>query len=680
MKTKYYFLAALASLTFASCADDSFIGDNSPTTQEVAETGAINFGFNMPNMTRAQAVGYEAADLLGGKFVVEGTKGSNAASAIASTVVFDNYDVTWAANTAGKTESNTADWEYVGLTKNGASSIKTTQSIKYWDYSAPQYNFVAYSVGKGNTALYTDPSPTPLGANELLLSAINPATGTYTVKGGFDALKKFFIADMVTKNHSNGDYNSEVEIAFRHLNSKIRIGLYETVPGYSVKDVKFYSSASGNSYDTPTPTNPTTTPTLYSSASTIFSAGTYTVTYPTVGTSNTSASDYNKAHVAISGQTGGTTQTFAALDYNNSKSIEGTPLAAANYLGEASNAATYPTSSSTKDYTDVLPNEVEGVALTLRVDYTLVSNDGSKENITVRNASAVVPAIYCQWKPGYAYTYLFKISDKSNGITGLLDSDPKGLYPITFDAVVLATEDFVQETVSTIATTSITTYQHNPASNAVIMDEYKSAAGPIYVIVDGKSDLNVNGQLYTVTTSGTTISEATVIDALNIEPVTVGSVTTGRNGVELTAVASDATITNIVGPDGNNIAVSPANSAASFTPASAATYAYVYKLTGGKQVTLSAGADMTEYYTDPMCTTSGTGTATGGETVYQASGNITTAVEVAATTVNNPAGYYTDKECTVDATLTAGYLAAGTYYKKVTVNYATYAVKVIKVV
>ena len=672
---KYLFFVALAAFALASCSDDSFVGENSPNLGGANGDGEIHFGFNMQNATRANAVGAEAAELLGRKFVVEGTKGANGTTTIASNVVFDNYDVNWTQNTAGTTESNTADWEYVGLPKNDASSITGNQTIKYWDYSVPQYNFVAYSVGADNTAIY---SGTPT-TGKLLLSAVDPATGSYTVQGAAADLKKFYIADMVTKNYSAGDYGKEVELSFRHLNSKIRIALYETVPGYSIKDVKFYESASGTSYDSPTPTTPTATPQLYSSASTIYTSGTYTVSYPNVGTTPAIPSDYNKAHIAISGETGGTVQTFGSLDYNNSKTIEGTPLAAANYLGETSNTATYPTSSTNKDYTDVLPTEAAGVAFTLRVDYTLVSNDGSKETIVVRNASAVVPAIYCQWKPGYAYTYLFKISDKSNGITGKVGTDPVGLYPITFDAVVLKTEDYVQETVTTVATPSITTYQHNPATNAVSMSEYKAGAGPVYVIVDGKNDLNAKGQLYTVTTSGTTISEATVADALNIEPVTAGSTTTGRNGIELTTATSNAEITSIVGADGNDITVT-AGSAASFEPASAATYAYVYKLTGGKAVELSDGQSKVGYYTDVMCTNAATGTASGTETVYQKSGYITTAVQVAANTVTDATGYYTDKDCTVSAAISGTYLAEGYYYKKVTVNYATYAVKVIEVV
>ena len=233
---KYLFFIALAAFALASCSDDSFVGENSPNLGSANGDGEIHFGFNMQNATRANAVGAEAAELLGRKFVVEGTKGTNGATTIASTVVFDNYDVSWTQNTAGTTASNTADWEYVGLTKNGASSITGNQTIKYWDYSVPQYNFVAYSVGAGNTAIY---SGTP-GAGQLLLSRVDPTTGSYTVKGAVDDLKKFYIADMVTKNYSAGDYGKEVELSFRHLNSKIRMALYETVPGYSIKDVKHF--------------------------------------------------------------------------------------------------------------------------------------------------------------------------------------------------------------------------------------------------------------------------------------------------------------------------------------------------------------------------------------------------------------------------------------------------------
>ena len=58
---------------------------------------------------------------------------------------------------------------------------------------------------------------------------------------------------------------------------------------------------------------------------------------------------------------------------------------------------------------------------------------------------------------------------------------------------------------------------------------------------------------------------------------------------------------------------------------------------------------------------------------------LTTAVTVAADAVSDASGYYTDMACTTAATLTGTYLAAGTYYQKVTNNNTTYAVKIIKV-
>ena len=70
----------------------------------------------------------------------------------------------------------------------------------------------------------------------------------------------------------------------------------------------------------------------------------------------------------------------------------------------------------------------------------------------------MIPAVYTRWKPGYAYTYLFKITDQTNGHTGVYDptkpdddpvnSDPAGLYPISFDAVVVDTENVVTKEIS----------------------------------------------------------------------------------------------------------------------------------------------------------------------------------------------------------------------------------------
>ena len=205
-------------------------------------------------------------------------------------------------------------------------------------------------------------------------------------------------------------------------------------------------------------------------------SGEVTVFYPHIGTDHRDApqtKDYNKASVTVGEVTGGatsTTQGFGTLT-NQYGAAESHEAAGNIYLGRTLPNATYAGSSADNFYTAVIPN-TNGKPLTLRVDYTLVSTDGSGEEIKVYGAKAVVPATYTVWQPNYAYTYIFKISDNTNGWTSTVSSDPKGLFPITFDAVVTNFTDAnaEQTTVTTVATPSITTYQqgHNDANK----DEY----------------------------------------------------------------------------------------------------------------------------------------------------------------------------------------------------------------
>ena len=463
----------------------------------------------------------------------------------------------------------------------------------------------------------------------------------YTIEGAKADLSKCYFSDLYTaynpaETSGKHKFGDRVQFTFRNVATKVRVALYETVPGYSVKDVKFYS-------DDATQTGKdisNTTATLYTPSTSKFAtAGTFTVSFPTVGTSNLSKEEYNKAVISFaakSGDAGESSRNFGTLNYTTSDDSRlGTDANKNNlYLGTTLPKASY---AGTADYyQSMFPNDA-GSTLTLRVNYTLVSNDGSGEEIHVYGAKAIVPAVYAQWKSNYAYTYVFKISDKTNGKTGLGDTDPEGLFPITFDAMVTDVMNGTQATVTTVATPSITTYQkgHDPKAT----DEYSAAKGEIYVMVDGKNDLGTNGKLYTVTAKeGVAISEATVHDALTIGAG--GSGNASRNGITLTDATSDATITAIPGVDGNDITVA-AGAAAKFTPTKG-TYAYAYKLADGTATVLH------------------------------------TAVTLSGDTKPDDwkDNYYTDQGCTQNA---ENY-AAGTYYQKVTNTGATYAIKVIKVV
>jgi hypothetical protein len=535
---KYIFLAtALAALV--SCSENEFVGDENITNTSQNEQGAIAFGTGLKAVTRGDKEGADAAALLNNNFVVEGFKWNGNDT---KEEVFDHYNVNWKANTANTTTSNTSNWEYVAQAKH-AYGPAGNQTIKYWDYSKSQYDFIAYSVGTA-TADYSGGTydNTKVQISQIDLSKMNgvssgsPATitdGAYTIKGTAANLAKVYIADLVTAYRdpvATGDYQNEVTLRFRSLSAKVRIGLYETVPGYSVKDVVFYS----NDDTKKSPTNPATwgDAYLYTTGGDVFNEeGTYIVYFPTTGSANKEKSDYNKAHLAFTAVTSGTKtdKTFGAL--KGSLSAEELALdefeeAAGNlYLGRSSNAAIYAGNKSENYYTVVIPNET-GAALNLKVDYKLVSTDGSGEVIAVTGATAKVPKEYATWKSGYAYTYLFKISQNTNGLTNP-SVGPAGLYPITFDAVVMNSEvDGVQETITTVADPSITTY----AKGQVVTthNEYTTSDN-IYVMVEnGTSNLAVGNtaNLYTVTLesgAAQTINEASVANAFKFGKPTYGA-------------------------------------------------------------------------------------------------------------------------------------------------------------
>lgn len=643
---KYLFFAASA-LALASCSSDDFVGDNSGNLHGTTN-GEIAFAGGTAKITRAgNHVGADAAKLLGNKFIVAGFKGEKLNDGIVTNKVFDHYTVEWKANTAGTTADNTSDWRYVGLTpQTGLATVTGDQTIKYWDYSTGQYDYIAFSTGKAELVTNVEPTTGQVKVTKVdATKATDKTKGAYTIQGSAEDLSKCYIADLVTayKSKADGtsDYQNEVTLSFRNLTTKVRVALYETIPGYSVKDVKFYSDNTTQKSDI-TGIEATLFTEGNENYNKFYGSGTATVYFPTVGKNNISNSDYNKAHVAIAGENPKTFKAFGKLSYGLSDDERlGKTDADKLYLATKSSDATYATGKD--HYEIVLPNEA-GTTLTLRVNYTLVANDKSGEEIKVYGAKAIIPAIYAQWKSNYAYTYIFKISDKTNGKTGI-NEGPEGLYPITFDAVVADSEEGNQSTITTVATPSITTYQKG---HDITKDEY--GKGDIYVMVSKEDKTLANdldkAKLYTVKTTGTTISEATVHDALTIGASTTGLITTGRNGIELTEVTME-TPTTIPGVDGNDIPVT-AKTAVKFNAPATATYAFVYQLTTGTSETFN-----TAY------------TAIGSETV-----------------IDGGEVYYTDFDCTdsnkvpVGTTLTTGKI----YYQKITNNKNTYAIKVIKVV
>jgi len=243
MKTKYFILAATAITMMASCTSDTFVGSEEEARLANGET-PISFGFDVPAATRAS--GADAATALSNQFIVFGEKNETSATApAAGNLVFPNYKVIYASNTAYTTTSNTKDWEYVGAayTSGDAANIKlnsnavTTgeQTIKYWDYAATSYTFTALSA-----------LPADITAGKVIVNKLYTGSSVYdkgyevTVTDEAD-LTKLYFADRVNITQSAdkdrtavNQYGGNVTFTFRNVASQIRVAMYETIPGYEV--------------------------------------------------------------------------------------------------------------------------------------------------------------------------------------------------------------------------------------------------------------------------------------------------------------------------------------------------------------------------------------------------------------------------------------------------------------
>lgn len=502
-----FFIAAASALALASCSSDDFLGEIQGNEQNGA-TSAINFGGDTGKITRATETGATAAGLLGNNFVVVGFKGSKTDAANNETYAFDHYNVNFKDGSAFSTESNRAGWEYVnqdmkvnGADKSLAQSGATQQTIKYWDHSCESYDFIAFSMGKKDAASkYATPTH---------VDKANLKSAAYTLTGNVNTLSECYISDMKTVKEK--EYNkTPVSMSFRHLASKVRMALFEIVPGYVISDVKFYDATS-----TTATANPEGT--LIGEFN---NSGTLTVFFPTTGTDHATEKDYNKAHVRFTKSTteGETAvlnfKKFGTVKYGNQ--AEGQISAGTTYLSQNAAKPSY----CGDGYQNVLPSEGAASAITLRIDYKLTSVDGSNETINVKGATATVPAEYTEWKSGYAYTYIFKISQDTNGSTG---GTSTGLTAISFDAVVVDDEaNGLQETITTVSDNSFTTYGYKDNKVTTNGNEYVNGTdiyATVYVPAAGETAAKTVApqKLYTVTLEDgatQTINEASVANAL----------------------------------------------------------------------------------------------------------------------------------------------------------------------
>lgn len=478
---KYIFLAASA-LTLASCSSDDFLGDT-PGSTPTSANSAIKFDGNAGKISRATQNSGTVAQMLDGQFKIYGVKAKGTEGAY--TDVFKNYSV-W-DNTKGSTTSNTDGWEYVGDkdTKNlGTGNITLTdaQTIKYWDYASKDYHFVAGSPISAFTYNLKE------GTGDIESATIKDLGGHITAKEK-EANAEFakdpspvYVAEPVVVKSTN--YKNAVKFTFVRHQTKVRVGIYETIPGYSISNIKFYP------YDDNSD--------KFSSTSSQNIILTTTTAGYFKGGSNVSGKinyDWSEPKYTFEYETTGLTQS---KNWYGGKFANGVPATASTEAG-IENLYGTDAEMHANGYFTVLPtpSETKAQPILIKCDYTLKADDNSGETIEVKGATAAIPAAYSNWNTNTLYTYIFKISENTNGYTGSDEPGHVGLYPITFDAAVKEPEFGMQGTITTFTTPSITTYQAGSVTDNGI--EYKTGT-PITVKVTNSSngtDLTLHETEYT---------------------------------------------------------------------------------------------------------------------------------------------------------------------------------------
>ena len=586
MKKIYLFFAAMVGVALTSCSGDELAKSATPTVDANA-SGSITFGGGTTAITRGDLYGSAAATKLGNKFVVYGTKHINAEDNTATNdaVVFNNFQVGWTASTAGTTASNSSDWDYLGL--HAYDATPASQGIKYWDYSAAQgYTFYAFS---SSNISY------PANGSDLVSVTKVTTDGTTLYNKGYQVtvkdgatLNNLYFSDRVEVPKTN--YDKTVNFTFRNIGSKVRFGFYETIPGYTVSIDKFYIDGDATAAVTTFPAmNVAKTDGFYASLQNVKRSVDQTLNvtyYPATTTTEV----INRPKM-----------TNPSEGYDYSLKLGNASGIINKTLGTTLSDPTWVDGTS-GDYTPVFPFEGNTNPLLLKLDFTMTAEDGSPDVIHVRGARAIVPAEYVKWKSNFAYTYIFKISDKTNGTTGKVDAnddptDPEGLKPITFDAIVVDVAEELQQTITSVSTNSITTY-----AEGAIVDEY-NVGKPIYVSVSNTTSGVViapsaigsaagEAQVYKLTRAA---SEAEVLSKLTGSPIsglTLTGLTTPAATVESTIPLVDGT--------------TPAIANVKFTPSATGYYAYVYTTTA---------------YVAPTYAVQSSGTYASSNTYYMLSGS-----------------------------------------------------------
>ena len=282
--------------------------------------------------------------------------------------VFPCYTVKYQANTAATTSTNTNNWEYI-------LPSPYEQTIKFWDWSAKAYRFFAVTKWEGPTpANPEDYEPyKAYGANGVgdtyEVTMLTDATSTTEIdKLPYFSHLWFSTGDMVA--YPDKQFGKPVTLEFLKPLTRVRYIYKYAFP----RDGYFLENQSLK------PSDGTTK---------IARKGTVTISYPLEGTE---------------------TQESFSTDVNTSDGTLTDFTVDCDPDDDTKDYVTLSLGQMTADgWYIVAPNMSQG-SYKLTVDINGVEK------------TAVVPANYMSWLPGYSYTYVFKITEEGGVEIGWVEA------------------------------------------------------------------------------------------------------------------------------------------------------------------------------------------------------------------------------------------------------------------
>lgn len=354
---KHIFIISALAICLLSCStpeqDDLLI----PEPQQ----GSISFGGNSGSWQDAPTsrAGETGLETIAKSFRVWGYKntGGNKTDGFTEPQkVMDGYIVNWNQPAAG----STGNWEYSGIKNPNLNNA--TQTVKYWDYSATCYRYFAFSPEGANvttTLLQEGGNSTNQTDKASKVSFQIPFE--YNEKATSSTTP--YISDLwLSDNQNFGDekkYGACVKLTFAPIVTKVRIKFKYP------ENIKV--AITGISFQPQTGKVPT--------------AGNILINYPITGTGTAPAYSWTTTQTGI---------INLSIPYEEDTDSN-------HQTTERKKWYFVPPSGNTT-------NTGQG-------DYTMTAT------IDGKTSTAIIPAEYMQWKAGYQYTYIFKITEAGTVIS-----------------------------------------------------------------------------------------------------------------------------------------------------------------------------------------------------------------------------------------------------------------------